>query len=101
MNKYQRLQKWVFSTAVDTGHTTNVDKEYHDLLKELVDKAPHYEKLEAKATPYKTRNIESIGDEQIGTCKCGNRVGDTEHYCERCGQALFWSEDEIQQNRKD
>lgn len=93
MNKYQRLQKWVFSMAVNTGHTTNVDKEYNDLLKELVD----------KATPMKPATIMYQG--QISNFNCpvceyalGYKVigflDKYKSYCPYCGQALDWSEDE-------
>ena len=85
MNKYQRLQKWVFKMAVNTGHTTNVDKEYHDLLQELVD----------TATP---KNVTSemlwVNIYEYNCPLCEEKVDKTDYYCRQCGQRLDCSEDE-------
>ena len=85
------------------------------LLQELVDKVPHYEKLESKATPKKpikarngdiicgnckesagifTKYIEQTTDETFdGEIEFDYHIEYTENeFCSICGQALDWSE---------
>ena len=107
MNKYQRLQKWVFEMAVRTGHTTNVDKEYHHLLQELVDRATPMKPIKERngyiicgncgeCTGIFTKYIEQTTDETFdGEIEFDYHIEYTENeFCSICGQALDWSEDE-------
>jgi len=73
-------------------------------IQELVDKAPYYKRLEARATPMKPKvYIEVCTDggfrQEYKTylCKsCDCHIDEEERpYCSVCGQALEWSEDEV------
>ena len=108
MNKYEVLEKAqeyelayngledyiscsIHASKVDTYGKRNQAGYYLNVLGELVD----------KATPKKPCNIEeciSLLDDEMfrfGWCaSCHKRVTNREKYCDVCGQAIDWSEEE-------
>jgi len=110
MNKHQealdRLHNFSYfgDDGADSFHHKQHDEDIKT-LQELVDKVPHYEKLESKATPKKPL-FEDIGNIRHHKCPdCGKTIShevtgavktfSTKHnFCSKCGQALDWSNDE-------
>jgi hypothetical protein len=73
-----------------------------ELLQDLVDKAPYYKILEARATPMKPKMVLLVCSNdgfkhkrKSYMCKaCHYHVNEENMYCSVCGQTLDWSEDE-------
>jgi len=109
MNKHQevldRLKKITRFGGTCEVEVFDEDDEDIKTLQELVDKVPHYEKLESKATPKKPL-FEDIGNIRHHKCPdCGKTIShevtgtvktfSTKHnFCSKCGQAIDWSKDE-------
>lgn len=93
MNKYQLASLGLEIYA--NKNLDGIDKEfvlgYKKILQELVD----------RATPYKPtkqidiQRIDKVNVLTYGICKCNYPVNsdDNKNFCENCGQALDWSEE--------
>ena len=113
MNKHQEALSSISFTLhyrVKPKTLGRCEDENLDLLQELVDKVPHYEKLEERAKPRKliqlpiTTHDEIIIPkytykiEKVMCDKCGltSFVVDNHHnqfkFCKQCGQAVDWSD---------
>lgn len=114
MNKHQEAlnrivsNDYIYFDEEINGYRECKDTKRHDLrmIKELVDKVPHYEKMEAKATPMKPEMIPFNGFDAdvasyLGCPKCDlaivNVFSNREYkpnFCQHCGQRFDWSKDE-------
>ena len=97
MNKYEEAWKKIKYVTNYNVRAFDDDDEEIKVIQELVDKVHYYKKLEARATPMKPIDIkhDKLDGFAFGECKCGTVVDKFENeFCNRCGQALDWSEDE-------
>lgn len=96
MNKHQEALNELSRFTVQWADCSNARR----VSQELVDKVPHYEKLEAKAKPMKPTPLfdNKYSDDRTLCCTaCGRPIKNVwttaeykPNYCHYCGQALDW-----------
>lgn len=104
MNKHQEALDFLCDNSKLTQFNIGESQWSSETLQELVDKVPHYEKLEAKAKPMKPTPLfdNKYSDDRTLCCNaCGRPIINVwttaeykPNYCHYCGQALDWNKED-------
>lgn len=85
MNKYEKDLNAIMAT---------MENQCNQEFKDILHRFNSIKKLVERATPKKVKNVRLYNKHLLGDCSCNNTIIDKQNYCDECGQALKWSDEE-------